>query len=220
MKPPAPQPRSLRDYSWFGLAMLAFDRALAAMSVASWTLWTRLLLKLLGHRCGSQLRVDGRLIVRAPRRGAIQLGNQVRVNSRRGSNLVGLTNRTIFQCLGTGQIQIGNQTGCSGVVLSSRSSIRIGDRVRLGGNVRVFDHDYHALDYMARRDSASDQAACRTAPVVIGDDVLIGTNAIILKGVTIGDRSIIGAGSVVTLKNIPPDSIVAGNPARLLQRGR
>ncbi|MGD0651920.1 MAG: DapH/DapD/GlmU-related protein [Verrucomicrobiia bacterium] len=63
----------------------------------------------------------------------------------------------------------------------------------------------------------ADVAACKTAPIVVGDDVLIGVNAIILKGVTIGDRSIIGAGAVVTLKDILPDSVVAGNPARVVR---
>lgn len=87
----------------------------------------------------------------------------------------------------------------------------------IGGNVRIFDHDYHSLKYMDRRDKKLDDAGCRTSPVFIEDDVFIGTNSIILKGVTIGARSVIGAGSIVSLKQIPPDSLVAGNPARILK---
>jgi acetyltransferase-like isoleucine patch superfamily enzyme len=93
----------------------------------------------------------------------------------------------------------------------------VGDRVNIGGNVRIFDHDYHPLDHLVRRNSAQDPAEIKSHPVVIGDDVFIGTNAIILKGVHIGDRSVIGACAVVALKNIPPDSLVAGNPARVLR---
>jgi acetyltransferase-like isoleucine patch superfamily enzyme len=88
----------------------------------------------------------------------------------------------------------------------------------MGGNVRIYNHDYHALDYRARRDPVADAAGCQSAPVVIGDDVFIGVNAIILKGVTIGDRSIVGAGAVVSLKTIPTDSLVVGNPARIVKR--
>jgi len=53
--------------------------------------------------------------------------------------------------------------------------------------------------------------------VGIGDDILVGANAIILKGVAIGDRSVIGAGAVVSLKHIPPDSLVGGNPAQIIR---
>jgi acetyltransferase-like isoleucine patch superfamily enzyme len=88
--------------------------------------------------------------------------------------------------------------------------------VNIGGNVRIFDHDFHALDAEVRR-SPRDAAECATRPIVIGDDVFIGTNSIILKGITIGDRAIIGAGSVVT-KNVPADCIAAGNPARIVRK--
>jgi acetyltransferase-like isoleucine patch superfamily enzyme len=102
-------------------------------------------------------------------------------------------------------------------VFSSRNDIRVGSNVKIGGNARIYDHDYHALDYLSRRDPEQDFDQEKSAPVVIGDDVFIGANSIILKGVTIGDRSIIGAGSVVSLKDIPPDSLVAGNPARIIR---
>ena len=98
----------------------------------------------------------------------------------------------------------------------ARRRVTIGNHVKLGGNVRIYDHDYHSLDYLDRRDGAKDQPNCRSKPIVIGDDVFIGTSAIVMKGVTIGDRAIIGAGSVVT-KDVPADEIWGGNPARRLK---
>jgi acetyltransferase-like isoleucine patch superfamily enzyme len=194
-----------------------FDIAAGRLSTFVWTLHTKLLLLLLGCPYGRNLRVDGRVIIRVARRGAIRLGDNVCINSRTGSNLVGRTNPTILHCMGDGHITFGNNSGCSFAVLSSKSSIRIGDNTKIGGNARIYDHDYHALDYLSRRTPATDIAACKTAPVVIGDDILIGANAIILKGVAVGDRSVIGASSLVTIKNIPPDSLAAGNPARVIR---
>jgi len=162
--------------------------------------------------------VDGRVVVQVRHRGSIAIGKNVVIQSRARSNLMGMTGPAIFDCLRDGRITIGDNTGCSSTVFSSRSSIVVGRNVKIGGNVRVYDHDFHAGDYLARRDYEQDVAQCKSAPVVIGDDVFIGANAIILKGVTIGDRSIIGAGSVVSLKEIPPDSLVVGNPARVVRK--
>lgn len=196
---------------------VAFDIIVGYASTFFWTLRTKMLLRILSCPYGRGLRVDGHAIIRVARRGAIQIGENVIINSRTGSNLVGRTNPTIFQCLGEGRIAIGNNSGCSFAVLSSKTSIRIGQNTKIGGSARIYDHDFHALDHLARRDVAADRAGRRTAPVAIGDDVLIGANAVILKGVTIGDRSIIGAGSVVSIKEIPPDSLVVGNPARVIR---
>ena len=63
---------------------------------------------------------------------------------------------------------------------------------------------------------SKDLSTVKTAPIVIEDDVLIGSRCIILKGVTIGARSVIGAGSIVT-KSIPPDCIAAGNPCKVIR---
>ncbi|MDZ4200271.1 MAG: acyltransferase, partial [Kiritimatiellia bacterium] len=100
-------------------------------------------------------------------------------------------------------------------VLSARNRITIGNHVRLGGNVRIFDHDFHSLD-PEKRQGGEDFTDVQTAPVTIGNDVFIGANALILKGVTLGDRAIIGAGSVVTCR-VPAGEIWAGNPARKIQ---
>jgi len=193
------------------------DIAIGHLSTFFWTLQTKLLLLWLGCPYGRNLRVDGHVIIRVARRGAIQLGDNVIINSRTGSNLVGRTNPTILHCMGDGHITFGSNCGCSFAVLSSKSSIRIGNHTKIGGNARIYDHDYHALNHLSRRSPVNDIAACKTTPVVIGDDVLIGANAIILKGVTVGERSVIGAGAVVSMKSIPPDSLVAGNPARVIR---
>ena len=85
----------------------------------------------------------------------------------------------------------------------------------------ILDTDVHQLDYLARRgvrvsDKVDDITTVQSAPITIEDDVWIGANCQILKGVTIGARSIIGAGSVVT-KSIPADCIAAGNPCRVIR---
>ena len=92
-------------------------------------------------------------------------------------------------------------------------SARIGNNVKIGGCVLITDTDAHPMDYVARRSS---NEGTKSAPVVIEDDVWVGAHCIILKGVTIGARSIIGAGSVVT-KSIPADCVAAGNPCRVIK---
>lgn len=92
-------------------------------------------------------------------------------------------------------------------------SARIGNNVKIGGCVLITDTDAHPMDYVARRSSND---GTKSAPVVIEDDVWVGAHCIILKGVTIGARSIIGAGSVVT-KNIPADCVAAGNPCKVIK---
>ena len=78
------------------------------------------------------------------------------------------------------------------------------------------DPDCHNINSLKRKDRATYAITSAKAPIVIEDDVLIGTRCIILKGVTIGARSVIGAGSVVT-KSIPADSIAAGNPCKVIK---
>ena len=114
--------------------------------------------------------------------------------------------------MGDGIIEIGDYFGASAVVISSRSKVTIGNYVMLGGNVRIYDHDFHSMDAELRRTS-NDCERCVTKPVVLGNDVFIGADAMVLKVGTLGDRVIVGAGSVVT-KSFPCDVVIAGNPAR------
>lgn len=114
-------------------------------------------------------------------------------------------------------LQIGNNCGMSSPTMWVRKSVKIGNNVNFGGGCILFDTDAHSLNYLHRRDGITDMANRVDKEIVIDDDVLIGANTIILKGVHIGARSVIGAGSVVT-KDIPADSIAAGNPAKVIKK--
>lgn len=89
--------------------------------------------------------------------------------------------------------------------------VKIGNRTLIGPNVQIYTAT-HPMDYRER--AAGLEFA---KPVTIGEDVWIGGSAVICPGVTIGDRSVIGAGSVVT-KDIPPDVFAAGNPCRVIRQ--
>ncbi len=171
------------------------------------------------QKVGKGLRVKGRVHIFTRRKNSIEIGDNVTIVSRFRSNPVGIMNPCVLDTLMGGKIKIGNHVGLSGVILASRSSITIGDYTQLGGNVRIFDHNYHSLNPENRRNGRLDSQDVRTAPVVIGNDVFIGTNAMILKGVTIGDRAIIAAGSVVTA-DVPADEIWGGNPACRLRAAK
>ncbi len=98
----------------------------------------------------------------------------------------------------------------SDIATSEPWLITVGDRVTISSGVRFITHDgsgWHYRDHKGRR--------YRYAPIQVGSDVFIGAGAMVLPGVTIGDRCVIGAGSVVT-KSVPDGSVVAGNPARPL----
>lgn len=164
-----------------------------------------------GVRCDTLPVLEGAVIMRTRRRGAIRLGKHCHFTSRMKSNLVGLTGPVILDAL-NGNIQIGDNSGFSSVVISSRELVSIGCHCKFGGNVRVFDHDFHSLDSDVRRTSR-DLEHIRSKTVVIENDVFVGANAIILKGTHIGARSLVAAGSVIFGLDVPPDSLVKGNPA-------
>jgi len=122
---------------------------------------------------------------------------------------------------GGGSIEIGNNVNIGKKTsIRSSESIKIGDYVLISANVIILDNNSHSLDFKERRididESRNGYQQSKSSPIIIGNDVWIGARAVILKGVKIGNRSIIAAGSVVT-KNVPNDSIYAGNPAKLVK---
>jgi acetyltransferase-like isoleucine patch superfamily enzyme len=165
---------------------------------------------------GKGLYVDGKIILSVTK-GKLSLGENVKILSRYKANLVGMTNPATFQIFQTGSIILGDGVGMSSTIFSSKKLIKIGNNVMIGANVRIFDHDFHSMNFLDRRHGGQDYLNAKTAEVIIEDDVFIGTNSIILKGVHIGKGSIVGAGSVVSMKEIPSFSVVAGNPCKIIK---
>ena len=110
-------------------------------------------------------------------------------------------------------IEIGDgvQINNNAFIKSDGPGIRIGARSLLGSEVTIYDSDFHDLRPERRRDGQP-----RMAPVELGEDVFVGDGAMILKGVSIGAHSVIGAGSVV-VASIPAGVVAAGNPARVIR---
>lgn len=123
------------------------------------------------------------------------------------------------QPLCTGPISIGNNVGMSQSAIICHHSITIGDNVKIGGGVKVYDTNFHSLNPSVRRNRDLDLKEKKCRPVVIEHDAFIGAASIILSGVTIGANSIVGAGSVVT-KSIPANEIWGGNPAKFINKVR
>jgi len=128
-----------------------------------------------------------------------------------------------------GHVKIGDFTLLVGALLTCETSIEIGSHCLISWGTGIADSDFHPVAAAQRRIDAEALApfyegkparpieAVKSRPVKIGNNVWIGMNAIILKGVTIGDNSVVAAGAVVT-KDVPPNTVVAGNPARFAKR--
>ncbi|MDT7570958.1 MAG: hypothetical protein QOE05_1132 [Actinomycetota bacterium] len=112
----------------------------------------------------------------------------------------------------SGRLEIGPDTNVNG--LGTRilvaESVRIGARCTFSWDVQILDNDFHSI-------TVDGVEGPKVAPVVIGDRVWVGTRAVILKGVTIGDGAVVAAGALVT-KDVPPGAVVAGVPAKVVGR--
>lgn len=180
---------------------------------------TLVIKKVFRLECDNSVKFIGTTIVRAYDKDAICIGRNTKFLSGTENNLVGLTNPTVLCACHGARITIGHDSGFSSAIIYASESIQIGDYVKVGGNVRIIDNDFHPLEWDRRRPPESG-AYTRKKAIKIGNDVFIGTNALILKGSEIGDRSIIAAGSVVFGLIAPPDSMIKGNPAVIMPKER
>jgi len=114
-----------------------------------------------------------------------------------------------------GTLRIGNNVGISNSVIYCANRIFIGNDVLVGSNTKIFDTDFHDLDYNRRKIYGDKNA--NFGFVEINEGAFVGSNCIIGKNVKIGAGSVLGAGSVIFNEVVPPNTVWAGNPARKIK---
>lgn len=113
-------------------------------------------------------------------------------------------------------LEIGNNVGITQSAIHCYNQIIIEDNVKIGAGCLIMDSNFHSTNWTRRIKALDDQLDVKTSPIVIKNDVFIGARCIITKGVTIGERTIIAAGSVVC-NSIPSDCIAGGNPCKIIK---
>lgn len=160
---------------------------------------------------GLNLNVIGNMSIYG--KGNIKIGDNFMMTNDGNVNPISSNIKGTFYTEENAFVSIGDNVGMSATRLWISKRLTIGNNVKIGACTLLIDTDSHPIDYNIRRTS---NEGTKASPITIEDDVWIGAHSIILKGVTIGARSIIGAGSVVT-KDIPCDCIAAGNPCKVIK---
>ena len=144
--------------------------------------------------------------------GSFTIGEKFRFNSGKYHAMGGRQQQCYFVAAAGAQLSIGDNVGITSVALICHDKISIGNNVKIGINTVIYDTDFHSLDASMRNSYPERLDGVKSRPVIIKDGAFIGGHSTILKGVTIGKNSIVGAGSVV-FQDIPDEQIWAGNPA-------
>jgi acetyltransferase-like isoleucine patch superfamily enzyme len=177
------------------------------------TFINKVAMSLNGVKYGNNFTSCGTMLIRNYAK-AIKIGNYVSINSHSIANPIGGQNKTILVTSGNGVISIGNKVGISNSAIFSMKNIVIENEVTIGAGCKIYDTDFHSCVPEYRLNGNTN---IPSAPVVIKERAFIGAHCIILKGVTIGKDSVIGAGSIVT-KDIPGGEIWAGVPVRFIRK--
>jgi acetyltransferase-like isoleucine patch superfamily enzyme len=186
------------------------------LELRCWLSWpvARVIFALAGVCWGRGWKFYGVPILQKHRRSTVIIGDRLELRSIPHSNALGPFHPVILSTRRPdARLVIGVGFGMTGGTICAEESITIGNDVWVGGNCTITDTDFHPLRLADRLARPLDGA---TAPVVIEDGAFIGMQSLVLKGVTIGAQSVIGAGSIVT-QDIPPGVIAAGNPARVIR---
>lgn len=162
-------------------------------------------------------KTNGIPYIMVSRGGFFKIGEDFIINNGLDGNPIGRPQKCVFFINREANLIIGNNVGMSSTAIVCHNRIEIGNYVKIGGNVVIYDTDFHSLNPKDRLDRIKDVSNAKTKPIIIGNNVFIGAHSTILKGVTIGDNSIVGACSVVT-KDIPANEIWGGNPAKCIKK--
>ncbi len=199
---------------FISLGFKAFRKILWSIITPLYTLCAKTAFYLNNIKIPEGLQVKGPLNVYVTRRGKAEIGNYLKINSGNNFNIIGRQQRATFWV--EGSLKIGDNVGISATSIICHHQITIGNNVIIGGNTVIYDTDFHSIDYKSRL-NGKDKENTKKLPVYIHDNVFIGAHTTILKGVTIGENSVIGACSVVT-KSIPSNEVWAGNPVRFIKK--
>jgi acetyltransferase-like isoleucine patch superfamily enzyme len=197
----------------FALAAAAVVRA--RLAVVFWSLAAYARLRAHGAVVGPGLRVRGPIRLHCHRTGTIRIGAGCRIQSGFAGNPVGGSSRMAFWVGPGGRLSVGDRVGLSNSTIVCLCAVSIEDDVFLGGDTKVYDTDFHSLRPEERSRPANPGARC--APVTIRRRAFVGGHSILLKGTTVGEAAVVGAGSVVR-SDVPAGQVWAGNPARRLSR--
>ena len=196
--------------------LLSLHRYPEFLRLLWWRLITPYRVRKMGVELGPKVKFFGTPIITAVPGSRIRLGLRNSLCSVSRYTALGVNHPVILRTMREGaQIDVGADTGMSGATVCAAIDVTIGERCLLGANVTIADTDFHAVDNANRRYNKNPDDI-RAAPICIDNDVFLGAGTFVLKGVTIGDNAVIGAGSVVS-SDIPANSIAAGNPARVLR---
>ncbi|NOT97670.1 MAG: acyltransferase [Sideroxydans sp.] len=181
-----------------------------------WQIYVPFRLRAIGVVLGKNVRFYGMPIVRMTQGSSIRIGDRVVLCSDSRFTDLGVNHPVVLRTLrADAQIVIGNDSGISGGSICAAISVVLGKECLLGANVTIADTDFHAIKPEGRRFNGNPLDIGASA-VRVEDNVFIGTGALVLKGVTIGKNSVIGAMSVVN-KNVDANVIVAGSPVRMIR---
>ena len=183
-----------------------FNKLCKGMYAFGTTMLVNVFLHLGGVKLGKHVKFRGLALVERFQCSTIEIGDNCTFNSSSRFNFRGINHKCIVQTGKPGaRIIIGKHCGFSGVSIVADREVVLEDYVTVGANAIIGDRDDHSEIY--------DSEPC---PVRICKHVWIGMNATIMKGVTIGEYAIVGAGAIVT-KDVPPYAIVAGVPAKVIK---
>ena len=175
----------------------------------------KLMMKLQKIPYGKKCSFYGIPVILRTKDSSIELGDRVMCVSSFFANLMGLYQRSILLARAGGKIILEDDVRMSAVTIYSRVSVKVGKHTNIGGNTKIFDHDFHPIDPQERLEHPNSGMKCK--PVEIGENVFIGCNCIILKGSKIGNNCVVGAGSVVS-GQFEDNCVIAGNPAKVIKR--
>lgn len=166
---------------------------------------------------GKKSLFNGIPIIEISKKSLVIIGNNFSVNSGNNFNQIGRNQPSYIVTYEDSKLIIGNNVGISSTAIICFNEIIIEDNVKIGGNTVIYDSDFHSLNVDDRCNIPEIRKNIICKPIQIKRNVFIGAHSTILKGVVIGQNSIIGAGSVVRC-SIPNDEIWAGNPAVFIKK--